>query len=68
MEIIWSVLTMVLATSKNFTTLVVLRFFIGLAESPFYTGIYYVLGSWYKPEELGKRASIFQVNRHLLLI
>ncbi|KAH9913576.1 MFS general substrate transporter [Epithele typhae] len=59
MEVIWSVLTMILATSKNFETLVVIRFFVGLAESTFYPAIQYVIGSWYKGEELGKRACIF---------
>ncbi|VDC07710.1 unnamed protein product [Peniophora sp. CBMAI 1063] len=59
MELLWSVLTMCLAASKNFSTLVAIRFFVGLAESTFYPAIQYVIGSWYKPEELGKRACIF---------
>ncbi|KAI0787375.1 MFS general substrate transporter [Fomes fomentarius] len=59
MEVIWSVLTMVLASAKNFETLVVVRFFVGLAESTFYPAIQYVIGSWYKGNELGKRACIF---------
>jgi len=50
---------MLLATSKNFTDLVVIRFFVGLAESTFYPAIQYVIGSWYKGDELGKRACIF---------
>ncbi|KZT51516.1 MFS general substrate transporter [Calocera cornea HHB12733] len=62
MELIWSVLTMLLATSKNFTHLLVIRFFVGLAESTFYPGIQYVIGSWYKPDELGKRACIFHTT------
>ncbi|PIL35309.1 MFS general substrate transporter [Ganoderma sinense ZZ0214-1] len=59
MEVIWSVLTMVLASAKNFETLIVVRFLVGLAESTFYPAIQYVIGSWYKPDELGKRACIF---------
>ncbi|PCH39357.1 MFS general substrate transporter [Wolfiporia cocos MD-104 SS10] len=59
MEVIWSVLTMTLASAKNFKGLVVIRFFVGLAESSFYPSIQYVIGSWYKPDELGKRACIF---------
>jgi len=39
--------------------LIVLRFFVGLAESTFYPAIQYVIGSWYKGDELGKRACIF---------
>ncbi|KAI0715821.1 MFS general substrate transporter [Cerioporus squamosus] len=59
MEVIWSVLTMVLASAKNFETLLAVRFLVGLAESTFYPAIQYVIGSWYKGEELGKRACIF---------
>lgn len=29
MEVIWSVLTMVLASAKNFKTLIAVRFFVG---------------------------------------
>ncbi|KAI1797076.1 MFS general substrate transporter [Ganoderma leucocontextum] len=59
MEVIWSMLTMVLASAKNFETLIIVRFLVGLAESTFYPAIQYVIGSWYKPDELGKRACIF---------
>ncbi|KAM5539259.1 hypothetical protein V8D89_007132 [Ganoderma adspersum] len=59
MEVIWSGLTMVLASAKNFETLVIVRFLVGLAESTFYPAIQYVIGSWYKGDELGKRACIF---------
>ncbi|CAL1717373.1 unnamed protein product [Somion occarium] len=59
MEVIWSSLTMVLASAKNFETLIAVRFFVGLAESTFYPAIQYVIGSWYKGDELGKRACIF---------
>ncbi|CDO71805.1 hypothetical protein BN946_scf184939.g29 [Trametes cinnabarina] len=59
MEVLWSVLTMVLASAKSFEMLVVIRFLVGLAESTFYPAIQYVIGSWYKGDELGKRACIF---------
>ncbi|KAI0950668.1 hypothetical protein AcW1_007918 [Taiwanofungus camphoratus] len=59
MEIIWSALTMTLAASKSYRDLIAIRFLVGLAESTFYPAIQYVIGSWYKPDELGKRACIF---------
>ncbi|KAI9441913.1 MFS general substrate transporter [Lactarius indigo] len=59
MELIWSSLTMCLALSKNFSTLCAIRFLVGLAESTFYPAIQYVIGSWYKKEELAKRSCIF---------
>ncbi|KAI0309610.1 MFS general substrate transporter [Amylostereum chailletii] len=59
MELTWSVLTMCLAASNSFSSVVAIRFFVGLAESTFYPAIQYVIGSWYKKEELAKRACIF---------
>ncbi|KIY47810.1 MFS general substrate transporter [Fistulina hepatica ATCC 64428] len=66
MDIVWSALTIALAGAKNFGTLITLRFFIGmshffLSEATFYPGMQFVLGSWYKPTELGKRACLFHV-------
>ncbi|KAH9921852.1 MFS general substrate transporter [Fomitopsis serialis] len=58
-EVVWSGLTMCLASAKSFGALVTIRFFVGLAESSFYPAMQYVTGSWYKPDELGKRACIF---------
>ena len=62
MELIWSTLTMILATSNGFNSLIAIRFFIGLAEATFYPAIQYVIGSWYKPDELAKRACLFHVR------
>ncbi|KAI0405268.1 MFS general substrate transporter [Xylaria palmicola] len=60
LEVVWSVLTIFLAKCETLTQLIVLRFFIGLAESGFYPGMQYVIGSWYRKDELGKRSCIFQ--------
>ncbi|KAF9650416.1 MFS general substrate transporter [Thelephora ganbajun] len=59
MELIWSTLTMILATANGFNSLIAIRFFIGLAEATFYPAVQYVIGSWYKPDELAKRACLF---------
>ncbi|KAH6695775.1 pantothenate transporter liz1 [Plectosphaerella plurivora] len=61
-ELTWSVLTILLAKCKNSTQLLVLRFFIGLAESVFYPGMQYIIGSWYRGDELAKRSCIFHVS------
>ena len=36
--------------------------FLGLAESSFYPGMQYVIGSWYRKDELAKRSCIFHVS------
>ncbi|KAK8051104.1 hypothetical protein PG993_002489 [Apiospora rasikravindrae] len=58
-EVTWSVLTILLTQCHNATQIYMLRFFIGLAESGFYPGMQYVIGCWYRKDELGKRSCLF---------
>ncbi|KAF4120880.1 Major Facilitator Superfamily [Geosmithia morbida] len=62
LELTWGFLVMGMAGSKNVETLYVLRFFTGLLEASAYPGIMTLLGNWYTPTELGKRACIFQAS------
>ncbi|KAF3763484.1 MFS general substrate transporter [Cryphonectria parasitica EP155] len=59
LEVGWAVCTFCTANVQSYTSLYALRFFVGLFESGFYPGIHYMLGSWYTPQEIGKRAMIF---------
>lgn len=58
-EIIWAILTFCFAAVKSTKQIYAIRFLIGLAEAPFYVGVMTLLGNWYTPSELAKRASIF---------
>lgn len=64
-EVLWSVLTILMCKCTTPTQMYVLRFFIGLAESGFYPGIQYVIGSWYRKDELAKRSCIFHASSGL---
>ncbi|KAH8670123.1 major facilitator superfamily domain-containing protein [Tricladium varicosporioides] len=59
MIIVWAGLTMCMAACKNFTQMAVCRFFQGLIEASTYAGTQYIIGSWYKPAEIGKRVGLF---------
>ncbi|KAF1842235.1 major facilitator superfamily transporter [Cucurbitaria berberidis CBS 394.84] len=61
-ELVWTMLTFCLAAAKTSNHVIAIRFFIGLAESIFYPAAHTILGSWYKPSELGKRACIFHAS------
>ncbi|KAK0637410.1 major facilitator superfamily domain-containing protein [Bombardia bombarda] len=61
-EVTWAVLTILLAKCQTTTQIYVLRFFIGLAESTFYPGMQYIIGSWYRKDELAKRSCIFHAS------
>ncbi|KAH9909642.1 MFS general substrate transporter [Xylariomycetidae sp. FL2044] len=58
----WSVLTILLAKCQTANQIYGLRFFIGLAESTFYPGMQYIIGSWYRKDELAKRSCIFHAS------
>ncbi|CAK7204780.1 hypothetical protein SEUCBS139899_007540 [Sporothrix eucalyptigena] len=58
-ELLWATLTILTIKCNTVSQLYVLRFFVGLAESTFYPGMQYVIGSWYRREELAKRSCIF---------
>ncbi|KAK7425920.1 hypothetical protein QQZ08_007634 [Neonectria magnoliae] len=61
-EVTWSVLTIIMAKCTNVRQIYALRFFIGLAESTFYPGMQYIIGSWYRKDELAKRSCIFHAS------
>jgi ACS family pantothenate transporter-like MFS transporter len=53
---------MCLSRCNSATQIYALRFFVGLAESAFYPGMQYVIGSWYRRDELAKRSCIFHTS------
>jgi len=59
MQIVWAVLTFCTSTVHTVEQVYAIRFLQGLAESSTFVGTHYILGSWYKPSELGKRSGIF---------
>ncbi|KAK9453357.1 major facilitator superfamily domain-containing protein [Dipodascopsis uninucleata] len=61
-EIVWSVLVMAIAACNSAKPIYVLRFFEGLAESAIFPGFNLILGSWYVPDELGKRMALFEMS------
>jgi ACS family pantothenate transporter-like MFS transporter len=62
LEVIWAVLTFCLCVCNDVKQIYALRFLIGLAESSFYPGMQYMIGSWYRRDELAKRSCIFHTS------
>ncbi|GLB33663.1 putative MFS general substrate transporter [Lyophyllum shimeji] len=59
MQVVWGVLTFGTSAVHSVRQIYIIRFFQGMAESSTFVGTHYILGSWYRPEELGKRSGIF---------
>lgn len=62
MTALWGVLTMCSAAAQNFGQLGAIRLLQGIAESSTYSGTQYIIGSWYKPQEIGKRIGVFDCS------
>lgn len=61
-ELVWTILTFCLAAANTSNQVIAIRFFVGLVESIFYPAAHFLIGSWYKPSELGKRACVFHAS------
>ncbi|KAF2832391.1 MFS general substrate transporter [Ophiobolus disseminans] len=60
--LLWGVFTLLLYRTSSFSYLAGFRFFVGFLEGPFFCSVHYVLGSWYRSDELVRRAGIFYVS------
>lgn len=54
----WAVVSACTALTKNYTGLVLVRFFLGITEAPFYPGALYLLSLFYTRKEIALRISI----------
>lgn len=55
----WAVTSACTALSRNYTSLFLTRFFLGIAEAPYYPGSLYLLSLFYTRKEIATRLSIF---------
>lgn len=62
MTVIWAGLTMCCAATHNFGQICAIRFLQGIVEASTYSGTQYIIGSWYKPNEIGKRIGLFAAS------
>ncbi|KAL3301183.1 MFS general substrate transporter, partial [Colletotrichum asianum] len=55
---VWSAVSAAKAGVQNFNQLLAVRCILGIAEVPFFPGVYYLLSCWYTKRELGLRMAI----------
>lgn len=55
---LWSIISAATAAADNYTHLIVIRFFLGIAEAPFFPGAMYLLSCWYPRRELARRTAV----------
>lgn len=55
---LWSIVSAATAAADNYTHLIVIRFFLGITEAPFFPGAMYLLSCWYPRKELARRTAV----------
>lgn len=63
MELCWGVFNLLQYRAHSFGELVAYRFMVGLFESAFFPGMQFILGSWYKGDEIARRGAFFYVGQ-----
>jgi MFS family permease len=62
MECAWSILTFTQSHLSSVPQIYGLRFLLGVLETPASTGSIYLLTSWYRADEVFKRAGVWYVS------
>ncbi|KAL0934775.1 vitamin H transporter [Colletotrichum truncatum] len=65
MEVLWSILTFAQCKLQNAPQIYGTRFLLGVLETPVASGSLFILSSWYKPDELFKRAGLWYVSNNI---
>jgi MFS family permease len=55
---VWSAVSASTAAADNFGHLITVRCLLGIAEAPFFPGVFFLLSCWYTRGELGLRMAI----------
>ncbi|KAH8900716.1 MFS general substrate transporter [Thozetella sp. PMI_491] len=63
MELLWGVFNLLQYRANSFGELVAYRFMVGVFESAFFPGMQFVLGSWYRGDEIARRGAFFYVGQ-----
>lgn len=62
---VWAIISGLTALSRNYTGLLLTRFFLGISEAPYYSGALYILARFYTRKELATRISILYTGNIL---
>ncbi|GAB7353446.1 hypothetical protein MBLNU459_g3910t1 [Dothideomycetes sp. NU459] len=62
LELGWGIFTLIQYRANGYSELMAYRFMVGFFESAFFPGVHYVLGAWYRGDEIGRRGGVFYVG------
>ncbi|CRK16032.1 hypothetical protein BN1723_002211 [Verticillium longisporum] len=65
LDISWGIFTLLQYRVQGFSELAAYRFLVGFFEAAFFPLIHYVLGAWYRGDEIARRGGIFYTGLSL---
>lgn len=65
LDIAWGIFTLLQYRATSFAEMMAYRFLVGWFEAAFYPITQYIFGSWYRVDEIGRRAGTFYVGSTL---
>lgn len=59
LDLCWGIFTLLQYRAQGYGEIMAYRFLVSLFEGPYFTGVHFVLGSWYRSDEVGRRGGVF---------
>ncbi|KAI1843010.1 hypothetical protein JX266_010863 [Neoarthrinium moseri] len=58
----WGIFTLLQYRAQSYGEIMAYRFLVSLFEASYFPGVHFVLGSWYRSDEIGRRGGTFYVG------
>ncbi|KAJ5685666.1 Major facilitator superfamily domain general substrate transporter [Penicillium majusculum] len=62
LDLMWGIFTLLQYRATSYAEIMAYRFLVSIFEASYFPGVHYVLGSWYKSNEIGRRGGAFYIG------
>ncbi|KAJ9144612.1 Major facilitator superfamily transporter [Pleurostoma richardsiae] len=62
LDLCWGIFTLLQYRAQSYGEIMAYRFLVSIFEASYFPGVHFVLGSWYKSDEIGRRGGTFYVG------
>ncbi|KAI3113376.1 transcriptional regulator family: Fungal Specific TF [Penicillium roqueforti] len=62
LDLMWGIFTLLQYRATSYAEIMAYRFLVSVFEASYFPGVHFVLGSWYKSNEIGRRGGAFYVG------
>lgn len=59
LDLLWGIFTLLQYRAQSYGEIMAYRFLVSLFEASYFPGVHFVLGSWYRSDEVGRRGGVF---------